>query len=471
VDLDARTLIFIVAVFVAMSTLVLSLLWQLHRRIPGIGDWAIGFGLFSAGAFLLFARDTISDLLSVAGGNSLTILGFTTILSGNFRYSGRRVPVWPLACLVAAGSLPFILFHDQPSHYQTRVIASAGSLGLIGFLSAWVLGRAPKGTTGRVNLARRVVAWAYVLFSLLSVARIVMELVWLSPEGRSMWLGQGTVLYYAGATVFCFALAAGVPVMVTELLRDQLRDRVRDVEKARHDAENALREQANFLSMVSHEFRSPLSIIDASTEVISMDLPPDREEAAEEVTRIRRATRRLSNLVEGCITDEWLSTASPTTRPNVIQPRGVLEELAQEYGATLQWSGSEYLTLSGDSYLLPLALSGVIDNGAKYGKTRDNLLIRAHAKEAGPEEDGQLRVDILDDGPGLPAEEAERVFEKYYRAPGGLHKPGTGLGLFLAQRIIGLHGGTISIGDRPDHRPGCLVRITLPIARKGNDNA
>jgi two-component system sensor histidine kinase KdpD len=98
-------------------------------------------------------------------------------------------------------------------------------------------------------------------------------------------------------------------------------------------------------------------------------------------------------------------------------------------------------------------------------------LIRAHAKEAGPEEDGQLRVDVLDDGPGLPAEEAERVFEKYYRAPGGLHKPGTGLGLFLAQRIIGLHGGAISIGDRPDHRPGCLVRITLPIARKGNDNA
>ena len=77
---------------------------------------------------------------------------------------------------------------------------------------------------------------------------------------------------------------------------------------------------------------------------------------------------------------------------------------------------------------------------------------------------------MLDDGPGIADEDADRIFDKYYRGPNALQKPGTGLGLFLSSRIITLHDGTIDIANRNQMKnspqfadTGAIVRIALPI--------
>ena len=102
--------------------------------------------------------------------------------------------------------------------------------------------------------------------------------------------------------------------MVTERLRDLLQDRLIKENVARCAAEAALQEQRNFLTMVSHEFRAPLGIMAASADLIACNLPADDKESAEELDRIHRASRRLGNLVEGCLADDWLESVSQSRR-------------------------------------------------------------------------------------------------------------------------------------------------------------
>lgn len=245
-------------------------------------------------------------------------------------------------------------------------------------------------------------------------------------------------------------------VMVSERLRDELQARIKDLDAARRSAETALAEQRNFLAMVSHEFRTPLGIMNASAEVIACNLAPDDRESAEEVARIRRASVRLANLVEGCLADEWLESASETRRSERVDLRTVLAGLAAEHGLTLRAGTSMPVILDGDPYLLPIAFSCLVDNARKYGHTPDGVEIRMSATDG-----ATVTVDVRDDGPGVDAQEAPRLFEKFYRSPHSLHKPGAGLGLYLVRRIITLHGGTVDL----DQTQGTAFRVTLPLAQ------
>lgn len=473
-DLDARTLMLLVTALFTLSTFSLALLWRMHRHLPGVAEWAVGLGLVASGTALLYARGTIPDLLSVLFGNILANAGVGIIAIGNQKYAGHP-PTWrAVGAVILALLAGLTALHDDPGHFQSRVILVSLSLGILSLSAAWALAR-PSGDAPRhAALAQLALAATFGINAGMSLARIAGELLWAPAEDRTMWAGAVTTSYYLWTVLISFSLASGFPLMVTERLRNQLRRKVTDLDAARKTAESALSEHRNFLSMISHEFRTPLGIISAAGEMIACNLPPEDNESANDVARIRRATRRLSNLVEGCLADEWLTTASQSLRAQSLDLKSVLADLASEYDVTLQWEVGGAAQLDADPYLLPIALSCSIDNACKYGQSHSGVLIEARTRLLPTARGPAARhfvIDVHDDGPGIPPDERPRVFEKYYRAAHGLHRPGTGLGLFLARRILDLHGGNIEILEPPPEvspagrTRGCIIRMTLPQRR------
>jgi two-component system phosphate regulon sensor histidine kinase PhoR len=96
----------------------------------------------------------------------------------------------------------------------------------------------------------------------------------------------------------------------------------------------------------------------------------------------------------------------------------------------------------------------LIDNAIKYSPAGDEIEVRAYA------EDGHVRVDVRDRGPGIAREDQRLIFEKFGRVTSGNTRPGTGLGLFIARSIAEAHGGTLEVSSAP--KKGATFTLALP---------
>ncbi|KIL98291.1 Signal transduction histidine kinase [Paramagnetospirillum magnetotacticum MS-1] len=230
---------------------------------------------------------------------------------------------------------------------------------------------------------------------------------------------------------------------------------------ALHSEQEVTLNQRNFLAMVSHEFRMPLSIIGGAAEVLEI-YTRGKPEAVEEIGKIDRAVHRMSDLIDVCLADARFTSAVAALQVRTVEIAPLVEEICREKAAfggpeRLHLSIGARTTITADPALLRVALSNLIDNALKYspaasGPVRVSL-------ESGPT---QTVMTVADHGPGIPADEAERVFEKFYRSPSATGTKGAGLGLYIVKQIIESHGGRIEVGAADTG--GSKFTITLPMA-------
>src|SRR5581483_2926281 len=109
-----------------------------------------------------------------------------------------------------------------------------------------------------------------------------------------------------------------------------------------------------------------------------------------------------------------------------------------------------------DRERLRQVLANLLENAVKYSSTGGEVVAAAGA------ENGVVRVEVTDTGPGIAPEHAELIFEKFARLDSVAGRPGTGLGLFIARSIVEAHGGTIEVRSVPGH--GATFSQTLPVA-------
>ncbi len=205
-------------------------------------------------------------------------------------------------------------------------------------------------------------------------------------------------------------------------------------------------EQRQFMSMVSHEFRTPLAIID-SVAILLAEIPPaSREEMAGHSEQILSATRRLARLVDNCLTDERLDQAAFSPQLETVSPSG----LAREAAGIVTWPPSHRLvlqlgglpeTIECDPALVRIALSNLLDNAVKYSDGGTVTL-------SGSADDCSVKFSVADEGQGLSIGEVERIFERFIRG-GGRNVAGAGLGLYVVRRIARLHGGDVAVRNSP----------------------
>ena len=131
------------------------------------------------------------------------------------------------------------------------------------------------------------------------------------------------------------------------------------------------------------------------------------------------------------------------------------EPLAAEKGLHLTASTATPVRASGDRDLLFQAISNLVDNAIKYTPANGTVAIRLDAEPSG------ARVIVADSGTGIPTDERQRVFERFYRLETHRGSPGSGLGLSLVAAVMNLHGGSVAMED---NRPGLRVQLDLPRA-------
>ena len=238
---------------------------------------------------------------------------------------------------------------------------------------------------------------------------------------------------------------------------------VEDVERAKRAAE-ADRLRSALLTSISHDLRTPLaSILGAAGSLRAYPHLLDEAGREELAATIQEEAERLSRFIANLLdmtrleSGEVAPNAAPTDPGEVVGSalRRATKILAGHRVEVAVAPDLPLLEL--DAVLLEQVLFNLLDNAAKYAPPGSTVTLR------GWREGGAVRLQLLDEGEGIPADEVGRIFEKFHRArKGDRQRAGTGLGLSICKGFVEAMGGSIAAANRPD-RSGAAFTITFPV--------
>ena len=257
--------------------------------------------------------------------------------------------------------------------------------------------------------------------------------------------------------------------------RDEVGDMARAVQVFRQNAlelnekfahEKRMSEmQRNFVSMASHEFRTPLTVIDGHAQRLNNmrdRIGPD--EIAERAGKIRQAVSRMTGVIGNLLDSARLvevdqplvlHAAEFDLAMTLREIAALYREMAPRLRIVEEFDGQD-LTLTGDQKLLFQVLSNLMSNAAKYSP--DAGIVRLAARR----QDDEILVTVEDNGVGIPERDRERLFERYFRGSNVSGIVGTGIGLYLVKIVVDLHGGSITLATR--EAQGSTFLVTLPVS-------
>ena len=225
--------------------------------------------------------------------------------------------------------------------------------------------------------------------------------------------------------------------------------------------ESAFSQQRNFVMDVSHELRSPLTGLRGNLDVMLMDpkLDADTRAQLEKVSaEVGRLIRLTSNLLYLAHAEAGREIARQPVELDALclevvhQSRNVREDVRLRLGH------EEQVNVSGDRDLLKQLLLNLVDNAIKYSPSGGEVVISVEPSSSAVE------VIITDEGPGIPREQLELIFERFYRGTNSPERTvgGAGIGLAISRWIARAHGGDIRAESEPEK--GARFIVTLPLA-------
>jgi signal transduction histidine kinase len=224
--------------------------------------------------------------------------------------------------------------------------------------------------------------------------------------------------------------------------------------------------QSDFVSAVSHEFRTPLTSLAQFTEILT-----EQEEAPVEKRRVfheaqARATRRLTRLVESLLDFGRMEAGARPYRLEPLDAAGLVEEVVRDFRREV--AGVDFTVdysrpagdamVSADREALAQALWNLLDNAVKY--SGDSRSVRVEVEKA-----GEVAIRVRDDGFGIDASEQKQIFRKFARGSAATEHgvKGTGIGLAMVKHIVDAHAGRVTIDSEPGR--GSTFTIVLPTSR------
>ncbi len=221
-----------------------------------------------------------------------------------------------------------------------------------------------------------------------------------------------------------------------------------------------------FVANVSHELRTPLSLIKGFVETLLDGAKNDPELAARFLRTIEKHTDRLTYLIEDLLTISRLESGQIVMNLHEVElgeeVAHVVDDLqarAADKKISLQNSLPSEMQARADTDRLQQVLFNLIENAIKYGRAEGSVIIGG---EKSPE--GMVELWVKDDGPGIPPEAKERIFERFYRVDRARSREtgGTGLGLSIVKHIVQAHGGEVWV--KSELGQGATFFFTLPQA-------
>lgn len=249
-------------------------------------------------------------------------------------------------------------------------------------------------------------------------------------------------------------------------LEDRVDQRTAELKQAQDGLRRALEKErelhalkGRFVSMASHEFRTPLSTIMGSIDLIGRYASAD-ERVEKHVKRIRSKVRELTAML-----NEFLSLERIEQGVVLVQPADIdvvhqcieqIEELRglAKSGQRIDYDhdGSERMVTT-DPQMLGHVITNLVSNAVKYSPAGTPVLLRSRIA------DGRLIITVTDQGVGIPPEDQQHLFERFFRGSNVMTIQGTGLGLNIVRRYLDLLGGTIEFTSKPGET---IFTVNLP---------
>ncbi len=220
--------------------------------------------------------------------------------------------------------------------------------------------------------------------------------------------------------------------------------------------DDALATQRQFTADAAHELRTPLTALSLQAQVVERATDPEKRSIA--LKALRQGIARASHLVQQLLTlarldPEAVQTPFIPIRLDQLAQAVVVDQvpMAEACGIDLGITAAEPAIVTGDSEALRILLNNLLDNAVRYTPTGGRVDVSILAA------DGKVRLEVGDDGPGIPREERSRVFDRFYRAADNVGS-GSGLGLAIVKRIADRHDACIYLAEGASGR-GLTVSV------------
>lgn len=245
------------------------------------------------------------------------------------------------------------------------------------------------------------------------------------------------------------------------LVHSVLTIQIRKAERKAREGEEKEKTLAFFrtiLNSLSHELKTPLAAILSSTEnLLERSQHLSEKQRLELIQEIAAGGRRLQILVEHLLNANRLESGMLEIRPDWLDPEEWLHHLLREFGDATGnririASNSPLPLMQTDPVLLSVIVGNLLRNALKYSQKEVDIQLSYSEGEG-------FRIQILDQGPGVPEEERERIFEKFVRLPGS-KAGGSGLGLYIARGFTEALGGRLSLENRLEG--GAVFSLVVP---------
>ncbi|WP_082356182.1 ATP-binding protein [Novosphingobium sp. AAP83] len=227
--------------------------------------------------------------------------------------------------------------------------------------------------------------------------------------------------------------------------------------------------QRRFINILSHEFRTPLTVIDSSGQILKRRAARLTEETViERSDMIRRAAARIGDVMQSAMQLVRMEDGETTCKPASV----AFGPLVRQAVASAQGNRAVDIAVDGDAEraaiyadrtLVHTALSAIVENACRYSPEGSPITVKATV------EGDRCAVTITDHGSGIPADELPMVCERFYRGSNSTAVPGAGTGLYLATTLLDANGGLLAInsvaGTGTGTGTGTTVTASLPLAR------
>nr|WP_153869905.1 MULTISPECIES: ATP-binding protein [Myxococcaceae] len=282
-------------------------------------------------------------------------------------------------------------------------------------------------------------------------------------EGRTVWLSvNAQPLFAEDGRTPTGVVSSFVDVTETRALAEERAQLLRE-------AQAAVRLRDEFLSVASHELKTPLTPLHLKLAGLQRQaqagglLEAGRVQA--DLAVAQRQVRRLASLVDDLLDVSRLTQGRLTLSPEPVELGALVRDVVGGLEAEAAWSGcsvalevEEPVEGAWDPVRLEQVASNLLTNALKYGAGRP-VQVRVGRRE------GRALLSVRDHGIGIEEEALPRLFGKFVRAVSERHYGGLGLGLFITRQIVEAHGGSVSVQSRPHE--GALFEVLLPLAAGG----
>jgi signal transduction histidine kinase len=250
-------------------------------------------------------------------------------------------------------------------------------------------------------------------------------------------------------------------------LFQEIQNKNRQLEVANERLQELDRLKSDFVANVSHELRTPLTAIKGAIDLLLREVAgPLNEKQTHYLARVRSNTHRLAGLINDVLDLSRIEEGKIELQAERVSLAGLVHEvvetlkpLATEREIVLQATIPESsLLVWADRDKITQILTNLIGNAVKFISTGGRVAVSAII-------DGEwVRVSVADNGPGIPLDEKDRIFDKFYQIAdvGGAKPKGTGLGLAISKALVELHGGKIWLES--ERNRGSIFHFTLPVS-------